>query len=66
MKSYIKDNHVVIEAEEGNFLVLRDGSEYSKAFSLGIYDKAENYDELSMLEWPEEPVIEESDNKEND
>ena len=53
MKSYIKDNHTVIEADDGKFLMLRNGSDLAKSFSLGCYDRAENYDELPMEEWPQ-------------
>lgn len=52
MTSYIKDNHTVITAGEGKFLMRRDGVVYGKSISLGCYDLPDNYDELPLSELP--------------
>lgn len=52
MKSYIKDKHTVITADEGKFLMRRDGNVYGETVSLGCYDLPGNYDELPLSEYP--------------
>ena len=54
MTTYTKDNHTVIKADEGNFLMRRDGNVYGFEISLGCNDNAGNYDELPVSEWPTE------------
>jgi hypothetical protein len=53
MTSYTKDNHTVITAGDGKFLMRRDGAVYGKAISLGCHDLPENYDELPLSELPD-------------
>ena len=64
MTTYEKDNHTVIKADEGNFLMRKDGNIYGIEISLGTVDRAEYYEELPMSEWPqteEEPIDNETE-----
>ncbi len=49
----MQSGHTVITADEGNFLMRRDGEVFGISLSLGINDSAEHYDELPLSEWPE-------------
>jgi hypothetical protein len=64
MTTYKKDNHTVIKADEGNFLMRKDGNIYGVEISLGTVDRAEYYDELPISDWPqaeEEPIDNETE-----
>lgn len=61
-----KFGHQMITAGNGFFLRNRNSGLYGESIILGIYDRPENYDELPMSEYPEEPVVEDPDNEEND
>jgi len=59
-----KDKHVVITADNGNFLRKKDGSVYGESISLGTLSRPEDFEELSMSEWPqteEEPIDNETE-----
>ena len=56
MNIYTKDNHTVIEANRGMFLMRKNRGYYAEALSLGVTDDASNYDELPMSEMPEPPA----------
>lgn len=48
----------MIVAADNMFLRNRNNGLYGQSILLGIYDRPENYDELPMSEYPEEPNIE--------
>ena len=48
-----QDNHTIIHAEEGFFLTNNNGV-YGTEIYLGDLDSPENYEELSLSQWPDE------------
>lgn len=56
MTTYTKDNHTVIKADADHFLMRKDGTIYGIEISLGSYGSADNYEELPLNQWPEDPI----------
>lgn len=54
--------YITITAEEGYFLTNHNGL-YGTEIVLGANDSPDNYEELPLSEWPEEPDIQESENE---
>lgn len=54
MKQKLENNHIVITADEGKFLVNVEGTIYGNEIILGVNDSVENYTEKPMSEYPVE------------
>lgn len=53
MKQETINNRVILTAKKGYFLANKDMSIYGTKLSLGAKDKADNYKELPMSEYPQ-------------
>ena len=51
MDIFIKDNHIIVVAKEGNYVGLKDESVFGEALSLGIGKTPEDCIEKPINEW---------------